>query len=54
MNRRIKAAAAILTLTLLSSCVSYTAYQRGRDAETSKNWDQALVFYEKALEIDPI
>jgi tetratricopeptide (TPR) repeat protein len=53
MNRRIKAAAAILTLTLLSSCVSYTAYQRGRDAETSKDWDQALVFYEKALEIDP-
>ncbi|MGZ8711030.1 MAG: secretin N-terminal domain-containing protein, partial [Thermoanaerobaculia bacterium] len=53
MNRWIKPAAAILILTLLSSCVSYNAYQRGRDAEITKDWDQALVFYEKAVEIDP-
>jgi general secretion pathway protein D len=53
MNKWTKPAAAILTLTLLSSCVSYNAYQRGRDAEITKDWDQALVFYEKAVEIDP-
>src|SRR5687768_11359438 len=53
MKTWIRTAAAILTITLLSSCASYSAYQRGRDAELTKDWDEALVFYEKALEIDP-
>ena len=46
-----------ITLTLLCafafSCASYNAYQKGRNAERLKNWDDAVVQYEKALDIDP-
>jgi len=48
-----KIAAAALTLTLLSSCASYNAYQKGRTAETTKDWDTAIEQYQKALEVAP-
>lgn len=48
-----KLAAAALMLTLLSSCASYSAYQKGRTAETTKDWDTAIEQYQKALEIAP-
>ena len=53
MKTMIRPAAAILSFTLLSSCASYNAYQQAQEAETLKDWDQAIVQYEKALEIDP-
>src|SRR6476646_10355097 len=51
MNRRNLAA---ITLTFaLAGCVSYNAYEKGRSAERIKNWDDAVIQYTKALEIDP-
>ncbi|HEV2718918.1 MAG TPA: secretin N-terminal domain-containing protein, partial [Thermoanaerobaculia bacterium] len=35
------------------SCASYSAHQRAHQAELLKNWDEAVVQYEKALEINP-
>jgi len=40
------------SLTMLS-CVSYNAYQRARTAEQAKDWDTAVIEYEKALDVDP-
>lgn len=53
MNRKNVAAAILLALPLLGSCASYTAYQKARTAELSKDWDQAVLQYEKALTVDP-
>ena len=54
MNKMTRAALASLMATaLLSSCASYNAYQRARNAEQQKHWDSAVEQYEKALEIDP-
>ncbi|HEY6843620.1 MAG TPA: cohesin domain-containing protein [Thermoanaerobaculia bacterium] len=44
---------AAFALLLLASCASYNAYERARTAETMKNWDEAVIQYQKALEIDP-
>jgi len=53
MNRlKIGIAALLVTLPLLS-CASYSAYQKAQGAEKVKEWDSAVVQYEKALEIDP-
>ena len=52
MNR-LKATSLVLALTLTAGCVSFNAYQRGLTAERQKNWDEAVIQYEKALEIDP-
>ena len=53
MNRlKIGIAALLVTLPLLS-CASYNAYQKAQSAEKLKEWDSAVVQYEKALEIDP-
>jgi general secretion pathway protein D len=53
MNRlKIGIAALLVTLPLLS-CASYSAYQKAQSAEKVKEWDNAVVQYEKALEIDP-
>ena len=52
MNR-LKAFTATLLIPLtLLSCASYSAYQKARTAEEAKDWDTAVVEYEKALEID--
>src|SRR5882724_6739398 len=53
MNRKNIAAAILLTLPLLASCASYNAYQKARTAEKIKDWDQAVLQYEKALSVDP-
>jgi len=52
MNR-LKTTSLVLALTLTAGCVSFNAYQRGLTAERQKNWDEAVIQYEKALEIDP-
>jgi general secretion pathway protein D len=43
----------MLAILLLSSCASYNAWQKGRTAEVTKDWDRAVQEYSKALEIDP-
>lgn len=44
--------AAILVL-LVVSCASYNAFERGRKAERTKDWDRAVVEYQNALDVDP-
>jgi general secretion pathway protein D len=41
-----------LSLTLLS-CTSYNAFQKAKTAEQTKDWDEAVIEYEKALDVDP-
>jgi general secretion pathway protein D len=41
-----------LSLTLLS-CTSYNAFQKAKTAEQTKDWDQAVAEYQKALDVDP-
>jgi general secretion pathway protein D len=54
MKNMTRAALATITaVTLLSSCASYNAYERAKNAEISKQWDKAIEQYEKALAIDP-
>ncbi|HEX8254645.1 MAG TPA: hypothetical protein VF846_15990, partial [Thermoanaerobaculia bacterium] len=53
MNRLKNTAATLLILATLTSCAGHSAYQKARDAEKTKNWDQAVVEYERAMEIDP-
>ena len=53
MNR-LKIAIAALAITLpLFSCASYNAYEKAKTAEKLKNWDDAVIEYQKALEVDP-
>lgn len=54
MNRGlIKTATFLLLAALVLSCSSYSAYKNAKVAERDKNWDVAVIEYEKALEIDP-
>ena len=55
MNRMKYATALVLILAMpaVLSCASYSAYQNAQKAEQDKNWDSAVAYYEKALEIDP-
>jgi len=54
MNQRLKAATSTLLIALMfSSCVSYNAFNKARAAELEKNWDAAVVEYERALEVSP-
>lgn len=53
MNRFKTITATLLTVLTLASCASQNAYHKARTAETAKDWDLAVVQYEKALEIDP-
>ncbi|HEX6639488.1 MAG TPA: secretin N-terminal domain-containing protein, partial [Thermoanaerobaculia bacterium] len=53
MNR-LKASLATLLISLtLLSCASYNAHQKAQTAEEAKDWDTAVMEYEKALEINP-
>jgi len=52
MKSHITAAVLILAL-VVSGCASYNAFERGQTAEKSKNWDQAVLEYTKALDVDP-
>jgi general secretion pathway protein D len=53
MTRISNAALATIVMMLLTSCASFTAYERARTAEQGKQWDTAVAQYEKALLIDP-
>src|SRR5260221_6125531 len=53
MNRKNIAAAVLLTLPLIASCTSYNSYEKAKTAERGKDWDQAVLNYQKALDIDP-
>ena len=46
------ALAIIAAASLLTSCASYNAYEKAQKAEQSKDWDTAILQYEKALQID--
>ncbi len=53
MNRLKAFTATVLMLLTFASCGSYSAYHKARTAEHTKDWDVAVMQYEKALEIDP-
>src|SRR5579864_4598555 len=53
MKRLTRNLAVVVALVLAASCTSFNAYQKGRTAEKLKNWDDAVVQYQKALQIDP-
>lgn len=55
MNRLkiIAAVSCSLLLPFFSGCASYSAYQKGKQQEQSKNWDEAVEQYTKALAVDP-
>ncbi len=42
-----------IVLVLTAGCASFNAFEKGRSAERMKNWDEAVIQYQKALEIDP-
>lgn len=50
---RLKVAAALLLLLPLLSCTSFRSYRTAQDLERDGKWDEAIVEYEKALEVDP-
>jgi general secretion pathway protein D len=51
---RLKKLTAVLGIALMvSSCVSFNAFKQARAAEEKKNWDEAVVEYERALEVSP-
>jgi len=53
MNHKRKLAV-LLAFSLISvSCVSYNAFNKARTAEREKNWDEAVVQYERALDVSP-
>jgi general secretion pathway protein D len=45
--------ALLVLIALAAGCTSYNAFERGRTAEKTKNWDTAVMEYQKALEVDP-
>jgi general secretion pathway protein D len=50
MKRLLTAATLVL---LVVSCASYNSFERGRTAEKMKDWDQAVLEYQRALDVDP-
>ncbi len=44
---------ALLALVVFSSCTSYRNYRRAQMAATAEDWDQAVVFYMKAVDENP-
>jgi len=53
MNRLKTATATLLISLMLLSCASYNAYQKAQTAETAKDWDTAVLEYERALDVNP-
>ena len=53
MNRLRIAIIAIAMPLVAGSCAVYNAQQRAHQAEQMKNWDEAVVQYQKALELNP-
>ena len=52
-SRRPSAAAALVFALLASGCASSRAYREGEREEMRRHWDLAVLYYEKALAIDP-
>ena len=52
-SRRPGAAAALVFALLASGCASSRAYREGEREEMRRHWDLAVLYYEKALAIDP-
>lgn len=51
---QLKKLTAVLAIALIfSSCVSFNAYKEARTAEQKKNWDEAVMQYERALQVSP-
>jgi general secretion pathway protein D len=48
-----KLTTAAMIAILLGSCASFNAYEKGRTAEKTKDWDEAVAQYQKALDVDP-
>jgi general secretion pathway protein D len=53
MNRLKRLTAASIAALMFISCASYHSFRAAQQAEQSKDWDVAVVEYEKALVIDP-
>lgn len=53
MNRLKAPTATLLISLMLLSCASYNAYQKAQTAETAKDWDTAVLEYERALDVNP-
>jgi len=51
--KRLNIITAACVLVFAGSCTSFNAFQKAKSAETMKNWDEAVIQYNKALEIDP-
>ena len=51
--KRIIAAAALVVVIPLLSCTTWKSYQKGKQAERIKDWDEAVTQYNQALELDP-
>ncbi len=51
--RQLKTYVIVLAAFAAARCTSFNAYEQGRTAEKMKNWDDAVVQYQKALQIDP-
>ena len=45
--------AVLVTLLVLSGCTSYRSFEKARDYEQTKQWDEAVEAYLTALEVDP-
>lgn len=52
MKKTTFASSLLLALTLVS-CTSYRAFERGKELEKKQKWDDAVVEYTRALEVDP-
>lgn len=50
---QVRTAAAVIALLIASGCTSFNAYEKGRSAEKIQNWDEAVMQYQKAAEINP-
>lgn len=50
---RLKVATTLVLLLPLLSCTSFRSYQTAQDFERDGKWDEAIVEYQKALEVDP-
>ena len=53
MTRTLRTTIILLTSLALFSCTSYRSYKRGMQLEQEQNWDEAVVAYTNALEVDP-
>lgn len=53
MNQTKLGITALALSLIVLSCTSYNAFQKAKTAETAKDWDAAVIEYQKALDVDP-